>query len=57
MIEDFNAAFIRRLGTSLAGAAVANYGGGTNAGPVGVEFEAGSAEIELKYSACPTPAL
>ena len=58
LIEDFNRAFIRRLGNNfvsaananaLSMAAAGNYGDNTAAGEIGVEFIDGSAELELKY--------
>ena len=56
LIEDFNAAFIRRLGNMFDEAAglvvapgVAAYGSNTSAAKIGVEFVENSAELELKY--------
>jgi hypothetical protein len=52
LIEDFQTAFLRRMGVVCPvgpAAAVPAYGGAENAGALAVEFEADSAELELKY--------
>jgi hypothetical protein len=50
LIEDFQTAFLRRMGVVAPnGGAAAAYGGAENAGALAVEFEADSAELELKY--------
>ena len=49
LIEDFNTAFIRRLGATVVGVAGAAYGHGNSVADLGIEFVEGSAELELKY--------
>ena len=50
LIEDFQTAFLRRMGVVAPNAAgVAAYGGAEAAAALAVDFVPGSAEIELKY--------
>jgi hypothetical protein len=50
LIEDFQTAFLRRMGVVAPNVAgVGAYGGAEDGGAVAIEFEADSAELELKY--------
>jgi hypothetical protein len=49
LIEDFDKAFIRRMGIPMDNVAAGVYGFGRAAGDVGFELVENSAEIELKY--------
>jgi len=48
LIEDFHKAFLRRMGV-VCTRAHAGFGSGTDPAAIGIEFQEGSAEIELKY--------
>jgi hypothetical protein len=49
LVEDFDKAFIRRMGTVIPGGGHANYADGRDAAALGITLVDGSAEIELKY--------
>ena len=49
LIEDFQTAFIRRMGVVCPGAGVGAYGGGEDDAALAISLEENSAEIELKY--------
>ena len=49
LVEDFDKAFLRRMGVCCQGGAAAAYGDGRDEGALGIELVDQSCEIELKY--------
>ena len=49
LIEDFNTAFVRRMGVPFADDGDGTYGAGGSTAALGIEFVDGSAELQLKY--------